>query len=196
MIETAEIQKDEVIEEVDPSQKLDLACGDNKAEGFTGVDLVKTDSVDVVHDLRKVPWPFDAESIGEARCSHFFEHLHPTERVRFMNELYRVLKPGCGCLFVTPLGLERMVQDFSHVWPPVVTPSYYYFDQEWLKANSIGHYAKLHGIWCNFEVRPLQIGVSPEFISRSDETKAFAVRHYTNAPTDLMVLMVRRDGTG
>lgn len=172
--------------------KLELACGNSKEEGWTGIDIVQTEQADVVHDLRVTPWPFASDSVDEARCSHFFEHLGPQERITFMNELHRVLKPERGCTFVTPLGFDRMVQDFSHKWPPVVAASYFYFDQTWLQSQRIGHYAVLHGILCNFEVRPLTGTLSQEFSLKADEHKMFALRHYMNAPVDLVVVMVKR----
>lgn len=195
MINANEIQKDELVEvgEAQPLLKLDLACGNAKQEGFIGVDIAPTEAADVVHDLR-VDWPWEDNCVDEARCSHFLEHLGPEDRVAFMNELHRVLKPGAGCLFITPMGLDRMVQDFTHKWPPVVTASYYYFDQAWLKEQGLGHYATLHGITADFEIRPVQIGVAPEFVTRSDEAKVFAIRNYTNAPVDLVVLVVKKGG--
>lgn len=193
MINQNAMQKDEVVLEPVPDLvKVDLACGDNKEEGFIGVDIADTESADKVHDLRVAPWPFDDASIDEARCSHFFEHLEPMERVTFMNELFRILKPGAGCMFITPLGHDRQVQDFTHKWPPVVIASYYYFDMEWLKENKLLHYAEQHGIQCNFEPRPMQMLVAAEFATRSDEHKMFASRQYMNGPSDLVMLMVRR----
>jgi predicted SAM-dependent methyltransferase len=193
MIEAAEIQRESPVPvQVEPLPKLDLACGDNKAEGFIGVDIVETQSVDTIHDLRVAPWPFEDESIGEARCSHFFEHLGPEDRIIFMNELWRVLVPGAGCVFTTPRGFDRQVQDFSHKWPPIVEASYYYFDKKWLEANKLTHYRELHGIECDFEARPTTVSVTPEFAMRADEHKLFAIRNYTNAAVDLVVLMVKR----
>jgi len=178
--------------EAPPLKRLDLACGSNKADGFIGVDICKTDAVDVVHDLNQTPWPFEDDSIDEARCSHFFEHLEPKERVSFMNELHRILKKGAGCMFITPRGLDRQVQDFSHKWPPIVQGSYCYFDKEWYKANKLEHYIEMYGITCNFEVRPMQVSVTPDFAVKSDEAKMFAISYYTNAAIDMVVVMVKR----
>lgn len=57
------------------SDKLDLACGNYKLEGFTGVDLVKTDTADYVMDLQSFPWPIEDNSVTEIRCSHYVEHI-------------------------------------------------------------------------------------------------------------------------
>lgn len=55
--------------------KLDLACGDHKREGFTGIDIAETESVDHVLDLRVFPWPIESESAEEINCSHYIEHI-------------------------------------------------------------------------------------------------------------------------
>jgi SAM-dependent methyltransferase len=194
MIQSNSIQKpgETMPVEAPPQKKLDLACGAVKVEGFLGVDIVQAEGVDVVHDLRQAPWPFEDDSIDEARCSHFFEHLDGPERITFMNELYRVLKKGAGCLFTTPRGFDRQVQDFSHKWPPVVEASYYYFNNDFYKMNKMEHYIPLHGIKCDFEIRPMQCSVTPEFALKSEEHKLFAMRNYTNAAVDLIVLVVKR----
>lgn len=178
--------------EVAPVKKLDLACGRMKAEGFYGIDIVDVEGVDLVWDLTMSPWPIEDDSVDEARCAHFFEHLEPMQRITFMNELHRVLKKGAGCVFVTPRGYDRQVQDFTHKWPPVVESTYFYFDQEFYKFNKLEHYVDLYGIKCNFETRPVEATVTQEFSTRSDEQKMFAARHYTNAAVDLVVLMVKR----
>ena len=82
-------RKLQVVEKTEPL-KLDLGCGPRKREGFTGVDAIKFDGVDLVQDLRK-PWQWEDGSVEEVHCSHFLEHLTGFERVHFFNELYRVL---------------------------------------------------------------------------------------------------------
>ena len=172
--------------------KYDLACGQVCAPGFKGIDIVANPGVEIVHDLRQSPWPIESDSLDEARCSHFFEHLTGEERIPFMNELHRILKKGAGCLFMTPLGYDRQVQDFSHRWPPVVAATYLYFDKNWLKANNLDHYIDLYGIRCDFEIRPLQASIAPEFASRNDEFRTMAMQHYKNGAVDLTVLVVKR----
>lgn len=55
--------------------KLDIACGANKKEGFTGIDIADVPSVDIVHDLNVYPWPIEDESVEEIWCSHYIEHI-------------------------------------------------------------------------------------------------------------------------
>jgi SAM-dependent methyltransferase len=196
MIDPTEINQPPEAGPKPPPKNLDIACGDNKMEGWIGIDIAKTPAVDIQHDLFQFPWPIEDSSIDEARCSHFFEHVPARLRPQFMSELWRILKPGAGCLFITPRGYERQVQDLSHEWPPIVIGSYLYYDRAWLRANKLDHYIELFGINCDFEPRPLEVSVSQEFSAKSLEHRIFAINHYANAPVDLVLLMVKREQLG
>ena len=78
----------------DTKLKLDIGCGKNKAPGFHGVDSLDFEGVDTVLDVRQTPWPWEDNSVDEVHSSHFVEHLTNPERVKFWNELYRVMKKG------------------------------------------------------------------------------------------------------
>ncbi len=54
---------------------IDLACGDNKRIGFTGLDVVKTEQTDYIVDLQQYPWPIESDSVEEVNCSHYIEHI-------------------------------------------------------------------------------------------------------------------------
>lgn len=72
--------------------KLNLGCGPRKIDDFLGIDKVKLPSVDIVHDLNIIPYPFEDNQIDEIFCSHILEHL--TDFNRVMEELYRICKSG------------------------------------------------------------------------------------------------------
>jgi hypothetical protein len=36
---------------------LDIACGQNKADGWVGIDIAADTHADIVHDLLSFPWP-------------------------------------------------------------------------------------------------------------------------------------------
>jgi len=181
--------------------KLDLGAGDNKKEGFIGVDIVKTKSVDIVCDLLKFPWPFKDNSVDEVYSSHFFEHIPGYLRGKWMNELYRVMKPGVyeggvgkangegpRVVFIVPYySSMRAIQDYTHQWPPLSEASFLYFNKEWRKLNKLEHY----DVKCDFDFSYNYI-ISGQWISRSDETKFFAVSNYINAVPDLQVILVKR----
>ena len=120
-----------IAEDVKLMPKLDLGCGVNKKPGFIGVDCLKLDGVDEIVDLKK-PWPWKDNSVAEAHCSHFVEHLTGRERIFFCNELYRVLVPGGTAQLITPhWSSARAYGDMTHQWPPVSEFWFYYLDKPW-----------------------------------------------------------------
>jgi hypothetical protein len=136
--------------------RLDIACGQNKMSGWTGIDIADCPGVDIRHDLRSTPWPIDSGSVEQAWCCHYFEHVPRLERPAFMSELWRVLVVGGLAIFQTPLDLPRQFQDFSHEWP-VVPASFGYFNRHVLAMWGVGHYVALYGVECNFEIMQQQL---------------------------------------
>ena len=127
--------------------KLDLGCGTNKKPGFTGMDSMAFEGVDVVHDLRQVPWPFADGSVGEVHCSHVLEHLTGAERCLFFDELWRVLAPGGKALIITPhWSHESAYGDPTHQWPPVCGQTYFFTNRAWRDQNA--PHVPMH---CNFD---------------------------------------------
>lgn len=107
--------------------KLDIGCGNSKADGFIGIDYRKLDCVDIVHDLEVLPYPIESESCSSLRAAHIVEHLKPWLIFGIMNEWWRILKPSC-CLYIqTPLaGTKSFNMDPSHIkgWS-AETPQYF-----------------------------------------------------------------------
>jgi SAM-dependent methyltransferase len=148
--------------------KLDIACGARKADGFTGIDIVKVAGVDIKHNLLRFPWPIESNSVSEARCSHFVEHiphqefpgfapdrevLAPMRWVEsynrwgfirdtwfdFWEECHRVLVPNGEITVTTPYYSSRRAdQDPTHE-RRIVEESYFYLDQRWLEANACAY---------------------------------------------------------
>lgn len=165
--------------------KLDLACGQNKRPGFTGVDVAPGKGVDVVHDLEKYPWPFKGNSVDEAGISHYVEHVH--DLVSFMNELHRVMKPGAECAIIAPYySSMRAWQDPTHV-RAISEATFLYFNQEWLKNNRLNHYK----VTADFDFS-YGYSIDPAWQNRNEEARAFAIRHYINVVSDIQVLLKKR----
>ena len=82
-------KKDEII-------KLDLA-GDTPA-GFISLEK------DVRHNYKKVPYPIKDSSIDLIMASRVVEKINPADGgfIKFMNELWRVLKYGSQLMISTP----------------------------------------------------------------------------------------------
>jgi hypothetical protein len=177
-----------------PLLKLDLGCGDNKREGFKGVDNCKTPSVDYVHDMFTFPWPFKDSSVEEVNCSHFFEHVPARLRGKFMDELYRVMAPEAKAQFITPYYTSvRATQDYSHEWPPVSQNSYLYFNKGWREQNKLTH--GNYDLKCDFDFS-YGYSINAGWIARNDEARAFAMQNYVNPIDDLHVTLVSRKKEG
>lgn len=146
--------------------KLDLACGDNKREGFFGVDFIKTDSTDFECNLLKFPWPWEDNSVEELHCSHFIEHvpmcyISPTGEYKnipepgdkdllfaFFDECYRILKPGASLTIWCPCARSnRAFQDVTHR-RFIVGETFLYMNKEWRTVNKLEHY----NVQCDFIV--------------------------------------------
>lgn len=170
------------------SVKLDLACGKHKKPGFVGVDFSPDCDADVVLDLTKYPWPWADGSVAEIYSAHFFEHLNGRQRIDFMHEIYRVLRPSGKAVLVTPYWSSHgAIQDPTHEWPPICEMSYAYFDRHFRESNGIDHYP----IHCDFEV---QIGVRyfPEWQDKSAEEKRYAMRCLNNVVLELSAILSKR----
>lgn len=160
--------------------KLDFGCGKNKKEGFHGVDCRDFPGVDTVCDLRQ-PWPFESESVDEAHSSHFIEHLTPAERIHFVNELYRVLKPGGTCQLIAPhWGSCRAYGDLTHQWPPVSEFWFYYLSKKWREANAPHN----DGYTCDFEAT-WGYALNQKISVRNQDFQQFAVEFYKEAVQDI-----------
>ena len=70
--------------------KLDVGCGMNIHKGYTHMDLVAFDHVEIIGDCRKIPFPDN--SVEEILASHIIEHFSYTEIVDIFKNWYRSLK--------------------------------------------------------------------------------------------------------
>jgi len=170
--------------------KIDLGCGQNKKPGFTGIDIAAAPGVDIVHDLMVMPWPFKNDSVGEVFSSHTIEHFTGPQRVKFMEELWRVMQVGANATFVFPYySSSRAIQDPFHAWPPLCEASFLYFNKGWMIANKLDHY----NIKCDFDFT-YGYAFSGQLVNRPQEMRDFAIRNYINAVDDLHVTLTKRAG--
>ena len=110
--------------------KLDIGCGENKQEGFVGMDIRPGAGVDIVQDLETFPWPLPDESVSLAVSSHVLEHINPHKFVfmNLMNEVWRILKPGGRFAIAVPYaGSPGYWQDPTHV-NGINENTFHYFD--------------------------------------------------------------------
>lgn len=76
------------------ASKLNLGCGSRQLEGWCNVDRFAGCQPDVVHDLERIPWPFEDDGAEEILLSHVLEHLgsDPQVFLAVMGELWRVAR--------------------------------------------------------------------------------------------------------
>lgn len=209
----ATIQHGRVLESHPTPIRLDLGCGPGKKPGFIGCDHTAFPGVDLVCDLSQARWVvreeidwmehidgdrdhpihsiFKDNSIEEAHSSHFFEHLDAMQRVAFLNELFRVLKPGAKCTLIAPHWSScRAYGDPTHKWPPVSEFAFFYWKKDWRMANSPHtDYSVLKGGFnCNFEVT-WGYSLNPEVAQRNQEYQQYAMNHLKEAVMDVIATL-------
>lgn len=80
--------------------RLVLGCGHATQEGWLNHDMIALPGVDVVHDLRRFPWPFEDGQFDEVLMKDVLEHLPDT--IATMEELYRITVPGAEVHVTVP----------------------------------------------------------------------------------------------
>jgi SAM-dependent methyltransferase len=166
--------------------KLDLGCGENKRDGFLGVDLYA--DTDYRINLMEFPWPIADGVVDELYCSHFFEHVAGPDRIPFMDECWRILVPNGKMTIICPYwSSPRAIQDPTHKWPPIAEQSFLYFNKDWRTQNRLNHYLGK----CDFDfgfgyLADIETG------SKNQETQQFYIKHYLQAVNDLQVNLVAK----
>lgn len=185
--------------------KLSLACGDRKPEGFYGVDIAKTDSVDFVQDLLSFPWSqFPDNSVDEIECSHFVEHIPHGNGFndpffQFFDEIHRILKPaefdpsnpniplkGFANITCPYYSNMRAWQDPTHN-RAISEASFLYLNKQWRIDNQLDHYP----VSCDFDFS-YGYALDPAWQNRNQEAQGFAIKHYINVVNDIQVSLVKR----
>ncbi|HDK42881.1 MAG TPA: methyltransferase domain-containing protein [Candidatus Pacearchaeota archaeon] len=163
--------------------RLDLGCGNNKKEGFIGVDVSNKTNADITHDLNFYPYPFKDNSVSEIYCSHFIEHVGNI--VRFMEECYRILTDkGIFHILAPYYSSIRAWQDPTHV-REISESTFLYFNKHWININGLNHY----NINCDFGIQNIKYIYSSEWDTRSEEAKEWARQHYINVVLDINVIL-------
>lgn len=181
--------------------KLNLACGQNKQEGFIGVDKYKTDAVDIAYDLEIYPWPFEDDSVDEILCSHYIEHTKDLDK--FMNELYRIMKKPYTnekgedikpkVTIIAPYySSVRAWQDPHHV-RAISEYTFAYYNKNWRNLNMLNHGE--YDIKADFDFvygYQMDNALPGNWASKSDEARLFAMKYYMNVISDIHVTLTKR----
>jgi SAM-dependent methyltransferase len=79
---------------------LNLGSGNAYIDGAVNLDMVRACNPDIVHDLRRFPWPFEDSVFERVIGRDIIEHLPDT--VATMEELFRICKSGAVVELTTP----------------------------------------------------------------------------------------------
>ena len=163
--------------------KIDIGCGKALKEGFEGLD--KNDYGqkfvwDVLNGL-----PFDNESIDEVYSRHFLIYLtnygNKFERVKFFNELYRVMKQESTATIIVPSWNSSSYGN-PEFQEPLYEGSLFYLRNKWREENS-----KETTIYtCDFDAT-WGYNLHPSIVNRNMEFQQFAVSSYCNATLDIII---------
>lgn len=170
-------------EDAKPVLKLDLACGNNKKEGFIGIDCSSITQADRVMDLEKYPWDIENDSVYEIHCSHYIEHV--SDLRKFAAEIYRILIPGGRVTFHAPYYSSiRATQDPTHK-NFISEATFLYWNKAWMDMNHLFHY----GMNCNFAIISTKFQFDPAWNARATKAKEWARLHYINVVSDIEVTL-------
>lgn len=173
--------------------KLNLACGQNPLDGFTGID--KYGDPDLKFDLLRFPWPIESDSVEEVYCSHFVEHIphwrpwfpDDTDGLwLFMDEVWRICKHDAQVRIIHPhANSDRADQDWTHE-RRINQNSWQYATKAFRDANKLEHYCGQ----CEFELVAIHNSyLDPKYTDKTRHPDVIAdmIQHAYNIVGDLAV---------
>lgn len=103
--------------------KVNLGCGRFRKEGPANVVWAERCGWDIVHDLNRLPYPFEDGAADHIEMDHVLEHLHSPFAI--MREIHRILKPGGTCTIRVP-HFSRALSHPEHKYGFDFTFPYYF----------------------------------------------------------------------
>jgi predicted SAM-dependent methyltransferase len=99
---------------------VDLGCGSKKIAGAIGLDRRLESGVDVICDFEH-ELPLKTDSVDIMNMSHIMEHVR--DLIPFMEEVYRVCRPGAEVRIVVPYYASR-----GAFRDPITEDTFQYFE--------------------------------------------------------------------
>lgn len=104
--------------------KLNIGCGHRRLHGYTGVDVVSREAVDVVAPAHDIPLPDGCAD--EVLAVHLIEHVYAWEAPTLLAEWFRLLRSGGHLVLELPdamkcarnlvNGVQGRKPDQLHLW--------------------------------------------------------------------------------
>lgn len=76
----------------------------------------------------------------------------------------------------------------GNCFPPICEESYLYWTKEFREVNKLGHYLGD----CDFSFTIFYTFQDPSWMTKNEETRNYAIKHYFNVVADLIVDMVKK----
>lgn len=141
----------------------------------------------IKHDLAKFPWPWFDSSVDEVRCFFAYAKISHQNRGKFMDEIWRILKPDARATVIVPYWTSlRSTMDYDYEWPPFSEASFLCLNRKWREDNK--NHPELK---CNFEFTS-GCSLAPEVQTRSPEVQSEWIKYRTNTILDLHVTLVKK----
>jgi len=115
--------------------KLNLASGEDIRYGWINTDIRQIRGIDICMDHEKYPIPFEDGIISEILLKDFLEHISWRKTEWFLNECYRVLKPG-GKIYIQCPDLEAIAKKV------ILDPDFKFGELSGYKAISFWTYGR------------------------------------------------------
>lgn len=176
-------------------RRLNVACGTDTREGYVNLDCANLPGVDVVHDLKVLPLPFESNQFDEILCKDVLEHL---EYIDILRDLHRILKPD-GLLvvcvphftsrdnFADPTHRRRFsIKTFEFFIKDSKFGRGYYFDFAFSRIDSIRLHFRKGLLVYNYVIEAL-VNCHPQFMNLYEMTGLC----YLFPATDLQVEIVK-----
>jgi predicted SAM-dependent methyltransferase len=105
-----------------PSRKLNIGCGSKPLKGYTNLDIIVHDGVDVICDIEQ-GLPFSGEEFDEVVADYVLCQIcSPKAFMGVMNDIWKILKVGgvlklrvpnanYPCAFQDPMDCRRFVPE-------------------------------------------------------------------------------------
>lgn len=128
---------------------VDIGCGVRKVDGALGLDRRRQPGVDLVCDFERA-LPLKTGSVDVVYMSHIIEHIR--DLIPFMEEIYRVCRPGAEVRVVAPYYTSRgAFRDPTHV-RFITEDTFQYFEPP-----------TDYGVRTNFKIEKIQYDVRKPF---------------------------------
>jgi len=128
---------------------IDIGCGTKKLDGAFGLDRRKERGVDVICDFEHAV-PLKTNAVDVVYMSHIMEHIK--DLIPFMEEVYRVCRPGAEVRVIVPYYTSRgAFRDPTHV-RFIAEDTFQYFEPP---TN--------YGIKTNFKIEKIEYDVRKPF---------------------------------